>query len=136
MAQLVAKSRTNYFRVKDVDVFRESMNTCSLTVRQSEDGRVCVLAEDTDCGLWPTSIYDETLDDDVHVDVASLIAGHLERGQVCIIQEISYERLRSLTGWAMAINADGEERFIELSSIMSLAKELTDADTDITNCWG
>jgi hypothetical protein len=97
MANWTGSARSNYFRVKD------------------------------EHGGWPNWIPAETIDEeDVEVDVAEIVAGHLAAGEVAILIEVGAEKLRYLTGIAVAVNDRNEQRCIDLEDIYEVAKELGD----------
>ncbi len=73
---------------------------------------------------WPTGRWDEATDTEEEVDVAELVAAHLDDGWVAVLLEAGHEKLRYLVGHATAINAAGETRQIRLDEIYELAGQL------------
>lgn len=126
MANWTGSARSNYFRVKDEQAFREALSALDITVSTNDERKVCLLSQD-EYGGWPNWITAETIDEeDVEVDVAEIVAGHLAAGEVAILIEVGAEKLRYLTGIAVAVNDRNEQRCIDLEDIYEVAKELGD----------
>lgn len=131
MANYYAKARSNHFLVKDLDAFRAEIAPLEIgIVTQREDGRVSIYDDGGDSNGWPAFYYNEDTDEETEVDLPDLIAKHLVDGEVAILQEVGSEKLRYLSGYAVAVNASGETRQVLLSSIIDLARELGPNVTD------
>ena len=65
--------------------------------------------ESTDDGSWPS--YD--VEGDTEIDLVAELAQHLPKGQIAVLMEIGAEKLRYLTGVAIAVNHKG--RVVELT---------------------
>lgn len=124
MANVIGHARSNHFHVKDVETFKKEMGELGLQVVDEPDGRVCILVVDDDCGCFPFSRYDEDEQGWVGVNIPAAIAPHLMDGDVCVLKEVSHMKLASLSGWALAINSEGETRSVSLDAIYDLAKEI------------
>jgi hypothetical protein len=132
MANWAGSARTNYFKVKDPEAFKAEMAKYELEVWPSEpDSSGCdpregsfALGSHDEWGGWPSSVWDEAADEDVEIDLTTLVSKHLAVGEVAIFMEIGAEKLRYLTGQAIAINAKGEHRTVNLDDIYRLAAEL------------
>lgn len=133
MANYTGSARTNMFRVKDIDAFKEAAAEIGIGVWVGDPttGLVSAYNEDSDGGGWPTWIYREPPEDapedfeeDVEVDLAAFVAPHLADGSVSIFFEVGAEKLRYLIGTALAVNAAGETRFLSLDDMFETAKEL------------
>jgi hypothetical protein len=127
MSHYVAVARSNYFNVRDVDALVDALPDCIELVkgdRPATRGLVALLSRGD--GGWPTSIYDEDSDEDVEIDVARIVAAHLVDGSVAILEEVGFEKLRYLVGYATAVNAAGETRTVSLTDLEELAKQLGD----------
>lgn len=130
MANYNAVARTNYFQVKDLAAFRQALAPFALEiVAKGHEGEpqagelVAVLSNDE--GGWPSSYYDEEMDDYLDVDLPIVIAEHLADGEVAIGVEVGFEKLRYLVGFAWAINSKGETRQVDLNdAIVEQAKQL------------
>jgi hypothetical protein len=128
MANYNAAARSNYFKVKDAEAFKAEMAAITGIVvweGQSEvrKGMFAVASDDPDTGCWPSYYYDEELDDDVDVDLFGMVAEHLEEGQVAVFMEAGAEKLRYVSGYAVAVNWEGEQVYVSLNDIYNLAKE-------------
>jgi hypothetical protein len=109
MANYYSMGRTNYFAVKNLDLFKEEMDKISdvsrpIDVWENKDGENTIsVALGFPEGL-PDTYYNEDTDEDCELDWVQIIRTHLEDDWVCIIQEIGWEKLRYLTGYALAFN--------------------------------
>jgi hypothetical protein len=121
MADWYGQARSNYFRVKDEEAFRLALGEVDIEVYSDSDGRVCLLSED-EYGGWPSWIYGD--EEDVEFDLATVVSGHLCDGEVAVLIEVGAEKLRYLTGVAVAVNSRNEVRVINLESIYEVAKDL------------
>lgn len=132
MANWYGFARTNYFRVKDVDAFKEALKALDVEVIEveqdstSSDGRVkgmVGLIGRDEYGGFPTGGFDGE-DEWQDVEVDALVAEHLVDGEVAVFMEVGAEKMRYLTGRAWAINSKGETRQISIDDIYERAKEL------------
>lgn len=123
MANYVAHARTNYFKVKDLEAFKAGLHPIIGIWEDNAEG-LCLYTND-DCGAWPTDIpIDDEWEDYQEYDLFQYVASHLQDQEVAIFMEIGYEKLRYLTGSAIAVNAKGETKAIHLSDIYEQALEL------------
>lgn len=123
MANYYAHARSNYFLVKDVDAFKEEMDgITSIEVIESKNGHYGLLSKAEDG--WPWSGWDLSKDEDVDIEWEDIFARHLADDEVAIIMEVGNEKLRYLSGVAIAYNNKKETRAVDLASIYELAKEL------------
>lgn len=116
MANWYGTARSNYFRVKDRDAFLKWAEKRGLGVfESSEDAGLFAIhsGDSTDGGSWPS--YD--VEKDTEVDLVRELAEHLPNGQVAVLVEVGAEKLRYLTGQAIAINAKGRVVEVTLSDI-------------------
>ncbi len=119
MANLYGSARSNYFRVKDANAFHEWTERRQLEVFKSDKEADVVAinpSEDSD-GAWPS--YD--LEEDAEFELATELAEHLVPGQVAVLLEVGAEKLRYLTGLAIAVNAEGGMVELTLSDIYRTA---------------
>jgi len=123
MANWIGSARTNYFRVKDVDAFKAWAQAASLAVFE-EDGRFGVYSED-EYGGWPQIVFDDdTTDAHRDFDIANELAQHAAVGEIVVCLEAGAERLRYITGSAIAfkVTADGADKIsLALDDIYNLA---------------
>jgi hypothetical protein len=116
MANWYGTARSNYFCVRDRDAFLKWADSRGLGVFTNEESRDLFAiygGEHTDDGSWPS--YDMEGDTDIYL-VAEL-AQHLPKGQVAVLMEIGAEKLRYLTGVAIAVNHKGRVVELTLSDI-------------------
>lgn len=115
--------RSNYFRVKDLAALEEIAARAYLELSFNDAGQVCILGalyED-----WP--FYDPDTEEPRLVgelDIADVVAPLLANGEVAVFVRIGHEKLRSLSGDAVAINNQGDRRQISLFDIYEAAKDL------------
>jgi len=63
----------------------------------------------------------EKSEEEIEVDWTSMLAPHLAEGEVAILKEAGAEKVRYITGWAMAIAWDGRTTYIGLNDIYAKA---------------
>jgi len=115
MTNWYGSSRSNYFRVKDCEAFLQWAEKRGLGVFKSESHAeyFAIYSADNDSGSWPS--YD--MDDDTEIDLVAELAQHLPKGQVAILMEVGAEKLRYLTGVAIAVNHKGCAAVVSLDDI-------------------
>jgi len=112
MANWYGSARSNYFRVKDRDAFLNWADSRGLGVfknDESSDLFAIYGGESTGDGSWPS--YD--VEGDTEFDLVDELAQHLLKGQIAVLMEIGAEKLRYLSGVAIAVNHKG--RVVELT---------------------
>lgn len=126
MANPVSVARSNEFRVKDAEAFKSAMEEIPNIEVVERSGKFMVFGDDPDGCDWNTSSYVDDGDVEYHAeyDLADEISKHLEPDSVCILMDCGHEKLRSLWGFAEAINHKGERKSVNMNSIFELAKEL------------
>lgn len=133
MANYYATARSNYFAVKDETAFREWADRCGLDILDPNhrdnvaEGvwRFAITPKgDDDSGGWPTYIADDDADDYVDIDLPAELAAHLVPDEVAVLMEIGSEKLRYVTGIAVAVNHKGESVRMDLNSIYEAASHL------------
>lgn len=122
MANYVAMTRSNYFQVKDRGAFEGFCEQFELELISSGDKLGFLVA--SECGEMPIDQWDKTQEMYVEVDFLGLLAEHLADGQVAVVMEIGWENIRYLTGKALAVNFQGQQREIALAEIYQQAQEL------------
>ena len=123
MSDWYGKARSNYFRVKDELKFTKWLGSMEespgeLNVDKDKEGRLCIICS-TFFGGWPQ--FDS---DGEPIDFAALLAPHLEENSIAVLQEIGAEKMRYLTGTAVALNAKGVTREVSICDIYKLAADL------------
>lgn len=131
MANYYASARSNYFRVKDDDAFLDAMTPFEVEASKDNDGRWLLIDVSGDANGWPFVVFDEATDEYEDIHFPEVVAPHLADGEVCILMEVGREKLRYLSGYAIAFNNKGEEKRVSLNDIYELA---TDLGTNITDC--
>ena len=118
MANWYGIARSNYFRVKDNAAFLIWVDAYNLDYFQDKEGRYAIAASDGEG--WPSSClseYDEYLD----LDLPMELAAHLADGEVAILMEVGNEKLRYITGYAVAVNSKGDIISVGLDEIYKKA---------------
>jgi hypothetical protein len=138
MANYECVVRTNYFRVKDMEAFKKEIERMAyLEVGHSitDEELVMFYRDDGDPlpGWYETDENGDYYERDApEIDWADFFKRHLEDEEVAIIMEAGHEKLRYVSGYAMAYNNKGEEEFVSLNHIyekaMWLGKNITDAE--------
>jgi hypothetical protein len=131
MANWYGTARSNYFRVKDKDAFLKWADSRGLGVFTSEESAdlFAIHGGGTDDGSWPS--YD--MEGDTEIDIVVELAPHLPRGQIAVLMEIGAEKLRYLTGVAIAVNHKGRVVDLTLNDIYrKAARSFHVAESEIT----
>jgi hypothetical protein len=119
MANWIGAARSNHFEVKDADAFKRWAQAVDLQVFQNGD-EWGVGAYD----MWPDCRYDEEKDRLIEIDFVAELAAHLKEGEVAVLMEAGHEKLRYITGYATAVNSNGERVVVSLDDIYEKAKAL------------
>lgn len=122
MANYYATTRSNYFKVKDADSFRDFCSSLALESWDGNDDTVAISADTGDCGGWPS--YDHEKDEDLDFPVA--LSEHLATDEVAILFESGAEKRRYIVGLATAVNDKGECLSVSLHDIYEMAAQLSD----------
>jgi hypothetical protein len=125
MANFHGTARTNYFRVKDIEVFKKEIKGIpSLRLIEDNEGRVGFVSECPDSGTFPSYAWNEETDEAVDIDLCGMVADHLAEGEVAVLIEAGAEKLRYISGWATAVNHQGKTVTIRLSDIYNAAEKI------------
>ncbi len=125
MANIEAFSRTNYFRVKDAEAFKNAMGEFGdVDVNEREDGFFMLDTYASENGFWPTFIYNEDIGEENEIDFPKMVADHLIDDEVVIFMTVGHEKIRYVFGDAIAYNNKGEYTVISTSQIYDKAKKL------------
>ena len=132
MANWYGSARSNYFRVKDSDAFLKWADSRGLGVfknDESPDPFEIYGGESTGDGSWPS----DDVEGDREFDLVDELAQHLPKGQIAVLMEIGAEKLRYLTGVAIAVNHKGRVVELTLSDIYRKAsRTFRVAESEIT----
>jgi len=121
MANYVATARTNYFKVKDDDKFEADLEGFSLEVGKDNNGNFMLYVEDGD-GWGPR--WNEKKDEYEDEDIMDVVAKHLVDDWVAIFMESGAEKVRYVSGYAVAVNNKGGRETVSLHNIYPLAATL------------
>ena len=119
MANWYGTARSNYFKVKDAEAFKSFADSVNLRWHASPDGSFMIHANDE--GSWPNDYYDETREDYVELDLVCEISQHLQEDQIVVLIEAGAEKLRYITGYAVAFNKQAETVHLSLDDIYEAA---------------
>lgn len=125
MADWYGSARSNYFKVKDAAKFLdwiEFVGDLGFWESSKAPGSYAIYSEDQ-FGGWPSLRFDADSEDYVEFDMVDELAAHLVEGEVAVLMECGAEKLRYLTGHALAINHLGASVVVRLTDIYALAKE-------------
>ena len=147
MADYTATARSNYFRLRDdaaraeLDAFIRDHDLDITIVTSREDPARIALLADTGNG-WPSHYFDESagLDseagpheqggDYIDFTIWDVVGPLLADDCVAVFIEVGHEKLRSLSGVAVAVNNQGETRQVLTNDIYPLAAQLGSDVTD------
>lgn len=131
MANYIAFSRSNYVRAKDKTALTEFLHRFDDIEISEQDGRIGFHTnEDGLPGRWINDDERETIE-----DCANELGALLADGEVLIIQEIGFEKLRYFVGFSLAIHSSGRTVKVGIEDIYELASMEFDVDEkSITHC--
>lgn len=117
MANYGGFGRTNYFKVKDAEAFEAAAAPFG-DVHEGKADTMCVLAtsESGDFDAW-----DEVADEER--SLADILPDHLADGEVAVLMGPGAEKLRYISGWALAVHSSGETERLTLFDIYAQAQE-------------
>ncbi len=145
MANYYASARSNYFKVKNDDEFLEFCRVRGLEVwsrpcleenieRTGARKEYAIAPSDQGDGNgWCSGYYDENEQDYIDVALEEELPKFLD-GSVCVLQECGAEKLRYLTGYAVAIHPDGRVVTVNIHDIYKKAAKAFGKDILITSC--
>ncbi len=132
MANYVLTCRSNYFRVRDPNLFER---WCSFFGLEYWTGKEIPDCEDlayaiaqTEGQGWP-SWHPET-DDEIDFDAE--LAKHLDPRDIALLYQVGNEALRFISGHATAIHSDGRTVHVGLNTIHDLARQAFGDNVTIT----
>lgn len=128
MADYIAWCRSNYFRVKDHDEFDKLCTEFDLEKISDGDDLVGFIVRD---GGIPFRYDDETNEE---ICFLPELSKHLVDGEVAIIHEIGYEKMRYLNAYGVAVNSKNEMKEISFMDLYKEAKKLAGEGHDVTPC--
>ncbi len=123
MANWCGTARTNYVRVKDVDALKELLEPFEVEVYTHPTmPRYVMLTPSSmsDYGGFNFNNQDED-GNEVEFDWPD-IAAHLDEGQILVAVEAGAEKLRYVSGFAVAVAWDGRVTDVNLNDIYEKAR--------------
>ena len=136
MANYYATARSNYFRVKNAQSFEDWCSKRHLdcwSKPYTDIGDRYAIAPNTDMEAgWPYSDLDEATDEYYEIDFPKELASHLDPRDIAILIEVGSEKLRYLTGEAVAVHASGKTICMSLDDIYDQAVRKFKGDITIT----
>lgn len=131
MANYYASSRSNYFRVKDEQAFKDWLDTTNIEIlatSEDDEGNTtyAIVPNAPDGEGWSLTMWedDEGVELDEERDLIIELSGHLADGWVAILMEAGAEKLRYVSGFAIAVNNRGAIETVHLSDIYEKAQWL------------
>ena len=123
MANETGFARTNYFRVKDQDAFRQFVESCAgevtIVTKDKDASLIALLASE---GYWPSTRIDEETDEEQDIVFLDEVANHLADGQICIVMEAGFCGGRYCYGEATAFDNAGRQTNVSLADIYAAAE--------------
>jgi hypothetical protein len=122
MADYLAQTRSNYFRVKNAEKFKAFCQRYNLEVITNEKPKKgCKYGFMVD-GPIPTGRCNAK-GDWIETDFLQELSAHLMPKEVAVVVEIGSEKMRYLNGYACAVNSKGKRIQVALTDIYKWAKE-------------
>lgn len=121
MANFYGTARSNYFKVKDANAFKAWVETVPGLGFWEHEGTFGIYSDCPDSGCWPSARWDD--DEDEYFDLVAELAEHLADGEVAVLMEAGAEKLRYISGWAVAVHSSGEYVCVSLDDVYKLAVE-------------
>jgi len=136
MANYYATARSNYFRVKDAQAFEQWCSKrgldCWTTLYPDIGNRYAIAPNADEETGWPNLDLDEATYEYCEIDFPKELASHLDPRDIAVIVQVGSEKLRYLTGEAVAVHASGKTTRISLDDIYRQAVREFEGDITIT----
>jgi len=117
MANWWGFSRSNYFKVNDREEFMAWLSDIGeVSILHEQNGCIAIAGENF--GGWPTCRGDDC----EPFDFAEELSGFLADGEIAVLIEAGAEKLRYITGVAVAVDHRGRRADVDLSAIYDLAQ--------------
>lgn len=122
--------RSNYFSVVDEELFMNEMDNLGgihieyhvIGIGDAAYRSFALFMENEED--WPATIEDDETGVSWDINFFQIVAAHLREDEVAVFIQAGHEKLRSVWGYAWAINSRFETREVFLADIYKLAKEL------------
>ena len=124
MSSIFLVSRSNYFKVKNLSKFKKFAETHRLQIIYADDnnppknpkGSIAIIPNN---GEFPNYHFKT----DREINFAKLLSKHLAPNEVAILMTSGHEKTRYVTGWATAINQEGQTTRLCLEDIYEKTAE-------------
>ncbi len=129
MSDWYGTSRSNYFKVKDLDKFKALCVRWGVEFIAKDDASELVgFLGQSEYGGLPSHIIEDPENSEAHEldsdDFYEELAGQLKEGEVAVMIESGAQKHAYITGFAIAINSKGETMSLSLDDIYDKAKAL------------
>jgi len=129
MANWYGTARSNYFEVKNQAAFLAWVNglpdiSTQGRGQKGEPTQYMIYSNSHDDGGWPTWRWAEEGEEDTELNLVDEIAPHLKHGVICVLMEAGAEKLRYISGNAIAFNSLGNYIELALSDIYQQAYDV------------
>lgn len=119
MADYISYVKSDFFKVKDINAFKELCKKYELDFFQDENGEVCFWKEGINEGI-PEGYYENG--EFIPSDFFQELSRHLVKRSYAKITEIGREKMRYLVGCTFAVHSSGEILMVSLDDIDRLIK--------------
>ena len=136
MANYESFARSNYFKVKDLELFKDFAAKAGLEVWEKDD--LVSICPSSDDGGFDYDLYHDDLDDEPGAFekedyLLKVLWPHLAEGSVAVLTEVGHEKLRYLSGTVFMVNWKGDEKYVDLhveaeKSFIELGGEISTND--------
>ena len=127
MANWCGECRSNYFKVKDIEAFKTFLEKYPAKFIQWDNDPTYVgFLSDDENGATPVRYKEESENPQIEDNMVSIydeISEHLQENEICIIMEAGAEKLRYISGFAIAIHSSGKTTQVSLNDIYEKAKQ-------------
>lgn len=135
MANYYATARSNYFRVNNAIAFQQwcakrHLDCWMKPYIDNADKYAISPNANTDSG-WPYFELDEN-GDDFEIDIYKELSEHLHPKDIAVLIQVGNEKLRYLTGEAVAVHASGRIDKLHLEEIYERAMENIEDGVQLT----
>lgn len=123
MANWYGTARSNYFKVSNEIEFLSWVNKIPGLGYWKKEDNFAIYSDDADSGGWPNQRWIDDEDELESIELSQELAKHLAKGEIAILMEAGAEKLRYISGFAIAVNSDGKTVSIFLDDIYELARK-------------
>lgn len=122
-----AKARSNYFKVKDIQAFKDAIRKFSVFIELKDNAapeKGLMIYPTEDNAGWPNWYLDEDTDDEMEIDFPAVVQEHIMEGEVAVLMSIGSEGYKYLTADGIIITSESVEYLSLNEMLMKRAKEL------------